>query len=530
MPSPNRRLHSVRSSPQLILNEIFEEGESDGENGGASNSSPLTNLRQNTLPSMSAGAASSMSAGAASASPSGGRRHNRLIRARTASCSSTEASDDDEAKSMRAKTIAQQLNKENRADGGTKIPSDISERTNLKLVSNNSNLERASDGNDVSLDRVIVLENDKEALCEVSTNLIGGVSEEEEGCVSHDGVPVVTLSPPVVESSLYHRGPSSRPLTGTCHEPRNSPAKKDTSSSTENMLNSTENMLDSTENMLDIDSTLRESRSLNCIVKASGEEDDTDSHLCSISVSSLMSDSNTVTPTNNISVTNDNVTTIYIGDTDDCSHKDERVVIHVSSNAGDSDMRRYAASHENLFQSGAFEDHWLCGRGKCGSKGGGKEGIANNCRDVVATRDVVLGIVDTPPAPLNHLTHSDPNMPVPGVPYSSSTASPTSSSSPNSGPWVLLPPRPTSHPPTLQHQVKGGGANSLTKSASHMDALVKLKPSKVSSRSATNGSLGATRHHFLMDINQNAGTRKNRSDKSGSSLAIHGSSKCCTVS
>lgn len=86
----NRKLHSVRSSPQLTLNEIYEEVESDCEVIVQSsfvplhaNASPTTRVLQSQQ---------------SMASPGVLRKYDhqrRFAKARTASCSSSDASDDD---------------------------------------------------------------------------------------------------------------------------------------------------------------------------------------------------------------------------------------------------------------------------------------------------------------------------------------------------------------------------------------------------------------------------------------------------
>lgn len=126
LPSPNRVLHSVRSSPQLILNEIFEEAEScsdsestsRGESAIASAKSPGLRIRT-TLnghrhrPSQSGRASSAGPAGpsvrTSTSPPSLVRRYEQrrqLAKARTASCSSSDASDDDnESRKKRAEKL-----------------------------------------------------------------------------------------------------------------------------------------------------------------------------------------------------------------------------------------------------------------------------------------------------------------------------------------------------------------------------------------------------------------------------------------
>lgn len=87
LPSPNRKLHSVRSSPQLTLNEIYEEGESDTE------SSSLTGVVCPRLPRSRV-----LHSHQSVASPAMLRKYEQRLqysKSRTASCSSSDASDDD---------------------------------------------------------------------------------------------------------------------------------------------------------------------------------------------------------------------------------------------------------------------------------------------------------------------------------------------------------------------------------------------------------------------------------------------------
>lgn len=87
LPSPNRKLHSVRSSPQLTLNEIYEEGESDTE------SSSLTGVACPRLPRSRV-----LHSHQSVASPAMLRKYEQRLqysKSRTASCSSSDASDDD---------------------------------------------------------------------------------------------------------------------------------------------------------------------------------------------------------------------------------------------------------------------------------------------------------------------------------------------------------------------------------------------------------------------------------------------------
>lgn len=123
LPSPNRVLHSVRSSPQLILNEIFEEAESCSDSESTSRGEPTVTsakspgLRIRTTinghrhrPSQSGRATSAgPSARSSTSPPSLVRRYEQrrqLAKARTASCSSSDASDDDnEGRKKRAEKI-----------------------------------------------------------------------------------------------------------------------------------------------------------------------------------------------------------------------------------------------------------------------------------------------------------------------------------------------------------------------------------------------------------------------------------------
>lgn len=123
LPSPNRVLHSVRSSPQLILNEIFEEAESCSDSESASREGlPLVSTKSPGLrirtavnghrhrPSHSGRASSAgPSVRPSTSPPSLVRRYEQrrqLIKVRTASCSSSDASDDDnEGRKKRAEKL-----------------------------------------------------------------------------------------------------------------------------------------------------------------------------------------------------------------------------------------------------------------------------------------------------------------------------------------------------------------------------------------------------------------------------------------
>ena len=121
LPSSSRVLHVVRSSPQLILNEIFEEAEScsDSEsNTGASRTDRLNAGLKHKVSATSVNACGPVSArrpqprassvgpsvfpvrpsGSSTSPPSLVRRYEqrrKLAKSRTASCSSSDASDDD---------------------------------------------------------------------------------------------------------------------------------------------------------------------------------------------------------------------------------------------------------------------------------------------------------------------------------------------------------------------------------------------------------------------------------------------------
>ena len=107
LPSPSRVLHAVRSSPQLILNEIFEEAESDSELGSSGAKSPGSRYRNGQV-TQRTGAQHHSGSRAVSAGPSAGpsssgnlvhRRYEQrrsLAKTRTASCSSSDASDNDD--------------------------------------------------------------------------------------------------------------------------------------------------------------------------------------------------------------------------------------------------------------------------------------------------------------------------------------------------------------------------------------------------------------------------------------------------
>ncbi|XP_021924887.1 SNF-related serine/threonine-protein kinase isoform X3 [Zootermopsis nevadensis] len=90
MPSPTRPMHSVLSSPQLALNEIFEEGDGDENLGPRPNSRVVGRQQGQGRP--------------------GGyeQRRSKFHKTRTASCSSSDASDDDsESRKKRAHKLGE---------------------------------------------------------------------------------------------------------------------------------------------------------------------------------------------------------------------------------------------------------------------------------------------------------------------------------------------------------------------------------------------------------------------------------------
>lgn len=90
MPSPTRPMHSVLSSPQLALNEIFEEGDG-GENLGSRPSSRVVGRQQGQA-----------------RTGSYEQRRSKFHKTRTASCSSSDASDDDsESRKKRAHKLGE---------------------------------------------------------------------------------------------------------------------------------------------------------------------------------------------------------------------------------------------------------------------------------------------------------------------------------------------------------------------------------------------------------------------------------------
>lgn len=91
----NRKLHSVRSSPQLTLNEIYEEVESDGETTVAAKFLPSSCVSTSTS---SSPATRVLKMHQSIGSPAGLRKfeqRRRYVKSRTASCSSSDASDED---------------------------------------------------------------------------------------------------------------------------------------------------------------------------------------------------------------------------------------------------------------------------------------------------------------------------------------------------------------------------------------------------------------------------------------------------
>lgn len=116
LPSPSRVLHAVRSSPQLILNEIFEEAESDSEIGSSGAKSPGLRFRNSQVAQRTHQPGNrAVSAGPSASSASGNLVHRRyeqrraLAKTRTASCSSSDASDNDDSEGRKKR--AEKLHK-----------------------------------------------------------------------------------------------------------------------------------------------------------------------------------------------------------------------------------------------------------------------------------------------------------------------------------------------------------------------------------------------------------------------------------
>ncbi|XP_046396239.1 SNF-related serine/threonine-protein kinase-like [Ischnura elegans] len=105
LPSPTRPLHAVCSSPQLTLNEIFEEGSEPAAQGHRPPPPPVQRSYHHSRTSTKLG--SSSSGGVATEDPGGENRgferRQKMHKARTASCSSSDASDEDsESRKKRA--------------------------------------------------------------------------------------------------------------------------------------------------------------------------------------------------------------------------------------------------------------------------------------------------------------------------------------------------------------------------------------------------------------------------------------------
>ena len=246
---------------------------------------------------------------------------------------------------------------------------------------------------------------------------------------------------------------------------------------------------------MDIDTTLRESRSLNCIVRASGNEtEEQEMSLCSVSVGSLIEPENSSA---NIIISTDNVTTIYIenslvASSESTEQSKRENKIHVAENHVDG------LQHRDLERE--------------------------TTPPIVGMEDIILGLTDGSPT-CRSATKSRRQVPGSAKPVGSGKKNRTVRSAdlnshcrrPNSdlGSVITKPPE----------------APSLSKSVSHIETLRDNGGrGKFNLRtSATNGSLAAGRDHYVMDINQNTGGRKNRSEKSGA-LTIQGTSKCCSLS
>ena len=126
---------------------------------------------------------------------------------------------------------------------------------------------------------------------------------------------------------------------------------------------------------------------------------------------------------------------------------------------------------------------------------------------------------------------SDPNIRCP------LTKTPELRKSDDESPWIAMnqnsSSRPFSHPTAgikLKKSSAGSGLN-FTKSASHTEALAKLRP--ITTAPKSRGSLAhpskASPTLSLVDINQNSGAKKATGNKY-TSLALPGASKCCSIS
>lgn len=399
-----------------MLNEIFEEGESDGEGSGGSSRAAST---------------SGNNIGGAVASPVVMRRH-RLVRSRTASCSSSDASDDDQEARKRRQ-----------------------QRALTRHLSKDVQDEQA-DSNEFSQVVACEIAEEQETIDIIVEEVCEQPSHAQPSTDCNGGLQVQTST----------RG--NRPLSAACDDERKNGALKEDNGSTENML--------------DIDTTLRESRSLNCIVMATGDQEG-DFPCCSVSEASLLDQC----AGSNITVSTDNVTTIYIENGPCADVANERRPSQSGSLGGDRVVIRVTDDGQN--QDSAQESMKKAVEGKPNSL---KE---TGSPQEIGASDVVVGLVDSP------------------------RLGRTAGARPVSDSQVIT--RPPQSP-------------SIIKSMSHVEPLSGCgdRPSsKFSLRtSATNGSLAAGRNHYVMDINQNAGGRKNRSEKSNGALAIQGTSKCCSLS
>lgn len=409
LPSPNRRLHSVRSSPQLVLNEIFEEGESDGEAAPAGVGGPPPPPH-------------------AVASPSAMRRPRATPRARTASASSSEASDD-----------------------GPPPAADI---------------------------------------------------------------PRVTLSPapsPPESPALLSRG--GRPLSAACEDDRKARLLADAPRG------------GSTENVLDIDTTLRESRSLNCIVGAAeGGADPLEQSSASFNEGGGGAGGRRP-PSASITVSSNNITTIYIegarrseASPPPDAATDERVVIRVGDGLAPHPNGGLVSPHAPSI--GSDPNHYFT------------LPITSTHRPPLNASEIFLGLEKPPrgrPPPYGGVRCPLGPRKTPPASHGRFSLSCLSSDPPSRWTYGIDSPPVVAQPPSSTVAL----ASSLSKSASHLEALRgdALAPRKLRS-SATNGSLAPGRGGYLMDINQNSGgsvgARKTRGEKG--SLALHGSSKCCAIS
>jgi hypothetical protein len=125
-----RKLHSVKSSPQLVLNEICEEDESDGNNSGEGGSSCFRPSSTRLPPSTTAVAAlaalrpATLGVSPVQAGPVRCRLTKRQFVRKLPSCSSSDASDEDSESRAKKNSLPfpwrRRDSQEDSSDAGTK--------------------------------------------------------------------------------------------------------------------------------------------------------------------------------------------------------------------------------------------------------------------------------------------------------------------------------------------------------------------------------------------------------------------------